>query len=1287
MADMDERVLVSIGESTAHAATMLVHPHYVLRVAGEPTSKLSSIWTGKSDEAWRGLIEMREISSTMSGELCDQLAQVVPLILDVADRRRVLDLRRAMHNGRPAKASELEAVRRYADDTLCERIFELDRIHATYAAALKDFSGVYDRELADRAQSVRVLLDSRNLQLALSYNNHKLLALLKKHYREGAPPADSKTVRNLEDSLLQFFARASTKTSPLSSLTLVRVGHWQGAEGARFSRLSNRVERRIEAKAALMRHILDSWMRDYETASKAFPLALNPTIQESDGTLQLKVVTAGRDFIGRIWGTGVDISSFDANPMLACVRRALDDAPDASLWADELTSRICTLAPKLPRQAVEAYVKKLYGIGYLVARTGLLDQVDVLEWMAGIVASLDDGTSSDFRAAVARLRANLDVMRGDDIERRIEASLDVDPTIFDLATAAGARIGGYLYRTPYYENCYYIGDDQDLSLDLIDAHRKEFDLIQQISRIVDANQLVHTSLCDYFVSKFGESGVCTDVPRFIEEFDFVYAPLVSEGKFDAEGVAENSPRTLALMRAKRAFEDYLKQQLGQGRDIQLDPVALRGIIAMLPIGMRNRSSSYSYLVQPVKNDGFEGLVLNQIYGGRSGILSRFCEVLDADGIAQLRAYLLKGSEAGRNAELGGVFGFNANRHPAMSDIEVVVPPFGPSYEQTQKISLSELKLIYVPSEHRLVFRDRDDRPIDIWYHGLLTPVMLPAVHRTIALAFSEGPCFLSANAQARTMESSASDVLYSPRLTIGNVVIARRSWTLAHSTCPDASMPAAQFYLAIRDWQKAHGLPERFFVRAQLAGSNDRARISRYAAMKEINFKDLKPFYVDLRNPRFVRLLQNMLKRHNLALSISELLPDFDEHASSVDGEKHVSELHFELTSNADQPKTQDLHWYALRVAYFGDRRPLILGPIAEAIETAKRDFGVERAFFLPHWKFGPHFDLMLQCDSESYAIRVLPAMQAILETWIAEHPSRVQIDAEEYEKTSRWIGTSEIDSGPYLPLLTDNSVNPIPYVRPKTLLIPEVAESKELMLSDSSDLILALYRLKDVDRDAFFLALHSMLAATAHTPKGGLQEGYMSMRSHADYFFAAHDSENALRNRFDEIDAKSKVKFDRATSAVAEGRYSDTGLPEPFVEILDAWAKVLTDVDARSKRIVELRYQELIGQNDKFMEMATQMRQDVPDEFFERVAKRQISEVGDAFINTKTGQEALQKPEFLAYRINVNFFYALLPLLEVAPIQKFLLCHLLSNSVERVYGRDWRKKVERIHAIERSRQ
>jgi hypothetical protein len=1283
---MDERVLPTIGVTAADAATTLVHPNYVLRVAGEPAARLQATWTGDADATWQRIVALEAASAAAEAEVSDAIAAVVPAITDITERRKVLDLRRGLHNRRPAKAGQLEIVRRHVDDALHARIVELDRVHAELASAQAAFAAVHARELAQGARSMRGLLEAANLRSALSYNNPELLQKLDRHHGE-APLTEAKAIRNLEDSLLQYYARASTKTSPLTSLTLMHVGRWrEDGEGATVTRLSPSVARRVEVKAALLRHILDSWFSDYALVRQVFALTLNPTLREADGKLELQFVAPGREFIGRTWGTGVELARLDRGPILACVERAFADASGSALMADALVDRICVLAPKLPREAVDGFVRKLYELGYLVAQTGFVEQSDALEWAAGVVASLPEGTAVEARAAFARLQADLEVMRGDDVARRIDASLDINAAFAELAAATGSRRGGYLFRTPYYENCYFDTAEADLSVGVLDAHREELELIQQLNRLSDTNQQVQTSLCDYFVSRFGEDGTCSDVATFLEEFDATYTPAVMEGKNESEGIAFNSPRTEALNRARRAFEDYFKNLLRQGRDAQIDPQALRGIIAMLPQGMRTASTSYSYLVQTVDNPQFRGLVLNQIFGGRSGILSRFCEVLDADGEAQLRAYLHKGADTGRNVELGGVFGFNANRHPAMSDAELVVPPFGPSFTGTRKLPLSALKLRYLPEQHRLQFVDGDDRPVDIWYHGLLNPALLPKVHRAIALGFTEGPSFMFTNPLIQLIQASGDEMLVTPRLTLGNIVVSRRSWLVQSAACPDASLPAAEFYLAVRRWQRERSLPERFFVRAILDGGVNTTRVERYAAMRELNFKDLKPFYVDLRNPRFVRLLQNMMKRHALALFVTELLPDFGEHASTVAGETHVSELHFELTRQAVAPRPRDLNWYVLRIAYFADRRALVLGPIAEAIETAKREFGIEQVYFAPHWKYGPHVDLVVECDSEDWLTRVQPALQAILEAWIAAHPSTAKLDPAEYEQTSRWIGTMEIDAGPYLPLLDDNTVTIVPYTRPRTMLIPEIAESKERMHADCSELALALYRLKDTDKDAFFLTLHAMLAATAQTFIAGIEEGYMSMRSHADYFFAAHDNAGALRAQFDILDARRSADLDRATRASAEGRWADTGLPEPFQAVLAQWAKALADVDARSQRIVAQRRDDLLAQTDRFNGMATAMRQDVPDEFFERVARRRISEIGDAFLKTDAGREALSRPEFLSYRINVNLYYSLLPLLEVPPWQKFALCHVLANSVERVYGQDWRQKVAVIRASEEAR-
>lgn len=1277
----------TVAPESASEGAVLVHPNYVLRIAGSPVSKLDETTTGASDAAWSRIVGLQAHSEAQAQRVCDELAAVIPRIEPAADRRHMLDLRRALHNRKPAKSALVETARRHLGGSLLESILTLDRIHADIGAGLADFERVHGQEFRDTDESMRSLLESDNLKLALSYNNPSLLRRLNRHYDQAARTVDAKTARNHEDSLLQYYARASTKTSPLSSFTLMKVGRWQRG-GADAPRLGGQVERRVEAKSALVRHLIDAWLKGYESIKGIFPLTINPTLVASDGKYEFQMVAAGREFIGRTWGTGVSVGRVDQGPLLACIASILADASGAALLADDLVARICALAPKLPLAAVEQSVAKLYGLGYLVAKTELIEQSDLIEWFWARVEPSPDPQHAPLRAALSALRDHLQTMRGTDVERRIQASIEVDDAFRALAEACGAEHGGYLYRTPFYENCYYAGKDPDLTYDVLDAFQEEFGLIHQLNRFMDANQQVQSSLCDYFISRFGEEGLCENVGEFILEFDETYAPLVSEGRSDAEGIAAPSPKTLALTQAKRALETYLKPLMLQGRDVVLDADALRAVIAMVPHDMRVRNTSYSYLVQSLRSADGPGLVLNQIFGGRSGILSRFCEVLDEEGERNLRTYLRESSDASQNVELGGVFGFNANRHPPMSDTELVVAPYAESFADTDKIRLSELRLKYDASEHRLRFLDEEGRTIDVWYHGLLNPGLLPAIHRTIALAFTEGPSFLFNSALSQLKQSTERDVVYTPRISLGKVVLSRRAWLIANSACPDASLSSSAFYLAVREWQSRHGFPDRFFVRAMLDGSGSSPRFSRFAAMKDLNFKDLKPFYVDIRNPRFVRLLQNMMKRHALSLFITELLPDFQAHVSTVEGETHVSELHFEMTRGSTQPVTEDLHWYALRIAYFGERKPLVLGPVAQAIDIAKRKYGIRHIYFAPHWKFGPHINLVMKCDSNIYVTQVLPELQGIIEAWIAQNPSSVVIDAADYEETSRKIGAFELDAGPYLPMLEDNTVESVPYVRPRTILVPEVADSKELMHSECSGLVLALFALKDRDRDAFFLSLHAMLAATAQTFVAGVAEGYMSMRSHADYFFAVHDPKGELRAQFDGIDRKRGTDLDRVTLAAVEGRFSDTGLPAEFVEVLESWGSVLQGMASRSRRIVESNYEQLVSQGDAFVDMANRMREDIPADFYERVfSNPQVSEIGKAFMNTDAGRKALVNADFLAYRINVNLFYTLLPVLEVAPIQKFLMCHLLSNSVERLYRQDWRQKVERILAKEEAQQ
>jgi hypothetical protein len=672
------------------------------------------------------------------------------------------------------------------------------------------------------------------------------------------------------------------------------------------------------------------------------------------------------------------------------------------------------------------------------------------------------------------------------------------------------------------------------------------------------------------------------------------------------------------------------------------------------------------------------LILNQVFGGRSSIMSRFMEVLDEEELNDVRQYLGAGARNNNYAELSGVFGFNANRHPVLSEQELEVAPFSASRSETSKLKLSDLSLSYDKATHAVVFNDINGDALDIWYQGLLIPSLLPRMHRILSLAFTDGPSLtIIKSLIERNMINSAKPTIV-PRVSLGSLVLFRRTWIMPNSYLPNASTLARDFYFAIQQWQKEFNLPDEFFVRALPLMVNEEGEPQTNSIdWDKVNFKDMKPFYVNLKSPRFVRLMQRMLKRNEFTICISELLPKLSGYQSYVGDDAHVSELHFELTATNNINQEKAMNWNVIRIAYFNqDRSELMLGPIKEAIAIAKSQYSVAEVMVQPHWKFGPHVDLSIKCDKNEFHAEIFPKIKVHLEQWLKVNPSDVVLEDESYQELSKKIGMFELDAGPYLPLLKNNSVSVVNYQSSQNLIIPEFAASKEKMLSDSLDLLMNLFQEKQKSPDEFFLALVAILSISGNSyrPKG-LIGGYMSLRSHADYFFAAHDSKGQLRQHFDNMDNKKGALVDDIISCCCEQRFDDLPLNSSLKRVIGQWQIIVDEMSERHKEIVAEHY-DYLAEQSVHIDAAEAMKDNLPEDFRQVFESKEITELGEYFLNSEEGLNAQKAPEFMAYRTNVNFFYFLLPILEVSPIQKFCLCHLVANGAERIFQQNWRVNI-----------
>lgn len=364
--------------------------------------------------------------------------------------------------------------------------------------------------------------------------------------------------------------------------------------------------------------------------------------------------------------------------------------------------------------------------------------------------------------------------------------------------------------------------------------------------------------------------------------------------------------------------------------------------------------------------------------------------------------------------------------------------------------------------------------------------------------------------------------------------------------------------------------------------------------------------------------------------------------------------------------------WNVVRVAYFDEgKASLLLGPVHEVCDRLRRDGVVRRMMVLPHWKRGPHVDVIADCDAQVFEERVAPLCREVIGAWIARHPSATVLDAAKYELLSQRLGFAELEPGPYVPLLDNNTVSTAAYAPSATLKLPEFAVAKEDFLASSLDLAFVLLREKQNDANACLLTLAAMMAIVGETYEaGGLARGFLSYRSHAQYFFSVYDQSGALRTRFDALDRALAPALDECVRCVLRSRFEDIPLDAVWRDTLLRWRAIANET-ARECRAIVARHHDTLVNDQTFARLAEVITKDIPRGVLPDPNQAAPNAMWTAFQHDK-GQRVLTSREFLAYRATVNFFYLLLPFLEISPAQKFCVCHLVSNATERVLGTSW---------------
>jgi Lantibiotic dehydratase, N terminus len=283
-----------------------------------------------------------------------------------------------------------------------------------------------------------------------------------------------------------------------------------------------------------------------------------------------------------------------------------------------------------------------------------------------------------------------------------------------------------------------------------------------------------------------------------------------------------------------------------------------------------------FFLQPV-GPYCEQWVLNRAYeGGRHH--SRYMAVMDEEMRAAVTAHYRgrsifeHGEETWEILDVLYPAGKAINVHEPQTPRVLEMPGERSCEPASHRLGLRDLRVV-LPRAGGLPFlTDREGRRVLPLHAG---PILLRDMPLPLKLlrVFGVGSVDL---VLPEIRPVSLGEVKLLPRLSIGNVVLRRRSWASAtQDLCRQVEgLSPARAFAAVDRWRRARGVPDQVFL-------------ARPAGVRTIRDK---PLFIDFSSPIFVELFRRRLAAHE-QLTMEEVLPSIEEGVPDEAGVRWAVEL------------------------------------------------------------------------------------------------------------------------------------------------------------------------------------------------------------------------------------------------------------------------------------------------------------------------------------------------------------------------------------------------------------
>ncbi|MFC5290083.1 lantibiotic dehydratase C-terminal domain-containing protein [Actinokineospora guangxiensis] len=329
--------------------------------------------------------------------------------------------------------------------------------------------------------------------------------------------------------------------------------------------------------------------------------------------------------------------------------------------------------------------------------------------------------------------------------------------------------------------------------------------------------------------------------------------------------------------------------------------------------------------------------------------------------------------------------------------------------------------------------------------------------------------------------------------------------------------------------------------------------------------------------------------------------------------------------------------WTSLHLHHHGGETEAMIRDVAAPLCDASARMGTP-VYMFPHWRQGDHVRVNVDAGPRVLRSVLHPLADRLMAEYSHQFPSAKQRPTRARMAADRRRAALEDDRGPLLPWAPDNRVVRRPHEDRSSAVGTVPAALVRANLVATNDLALRT-RLGHVGATARRALAFDLLVVTAlRFGTIGLRHAYLCFRSHAEGFLTTFPEARSLRAQWRRVSKTTTQALAERVEALAGGAVA---------EAAELWATATGPSHAEAAELAESGALRL--------ERTT-----------ERLA---VSPFHTAMGATPAFREHVEGQSwYSAYRVALNLAYLHLTRVGLAPADRFLICHLVADAVERAF-------------------